>query len=224
MLNPIDIVLIVIVLLAALISAKKGFIWSVLNLGAILLSSVLSKLCAAPVSHFFYDQFLHTRIMGELNRLLPAGSVSGQIGESIESILNELPLPVTAIAKQYGLYPNLSGGTQVLTVEGIEQDYIVPIVTGVLTIIATVLLFVIFSAILKIVAGAINHNLSDKDKHRFVSRTNTLVGAVFGLLKGVLLGAVACILLNLVSPVLGNGTLSAMTEGSYFCGLIASLF
>ena len=34
MLNPVDIVLIVIVLLAALISAKKGFIWSVLNLGA----------------------------------------------------------------------------------------------------------------------------------------------------------------------------------------------
>ena len=224
MLNPVDIVLILIVLLAAFISAKKGFIWSVLNLGAVLLSGVLSRLCAVPVSHFFYDQFLHMRIMGELNRLLPAGSVSGQIGESIDSILNELPLPVVAIAKQYGLYPDLSGGTQVLTVEGIEQDYIVPIVTGVLTIIASVLLFVVFSAILKIVAGAINRNLSDKDKHRFVSRTNTLIGAVFGLLKGVLLAAVVCVLLNLVAPVLGNGSLATLTEGSYFCGLIASLF
>ena len=224
MLNPVDIVLIVIVLLAALISAKKGFIWSVLNLGAILISSVLSKLCAAPVAHFFYDSFLHGRIMGELNRLIPAGSVSGQIGESIESVLNELPVPVTAIAKQYGLYPDFSGGTQILTVEGIEQDYIVPIVTGVLTIIASVLLFIVFSAILKIVAGAINHNLSDKEKHKFVSRTNTLIGAVFGLLKGVLLAAVVCVLLNLVAPVAGNSTLATLTEGSYFCALIASLF
>jgi uncharacterized membrane protein required for colicin V production len=224
MLNPIDIVLIIIVLLAAFISARKGFIWSVLNLGAILLSSILSKLCASPVSHFFYDQFLHTRIMGELDRILPAGSVSGQIGESIESVLNEFPVPITAIAKQYGLFPDFSGGTQVLTVEGIEQDYIVPIVTGVLTIIASVLLFVVFSAILKIVAGTINHTLSDKDKHRFVSRTNTLIGAAFGLLKGILLAAIVCVLLNLIAPVLGNGSLSTLTEGSYFCGLIASLF
>ena len=89
MLNPIDIVLIVIVLLAAFISARKGFIWSVLNLGAILIASVLSKLFAAPLSQIFYNQFLHTRIMGELDRLLPAGSVSGQIGESVEPILKK---------------------------------------------------------------------------------------------------------------------------------------
>ncbi len=224
MLNSVDVVLLLIIAAAALISAKRGFIWSVLNLGAVVIASILSKLLAAPASQFFYDQFLHGRIMGDLERILPSGSVSGQIGEGIESVLEELPLPVTAIAKQYGFYPDLSGGTQVLTVEGIEQDYIVPIVTGVLAIIATVLLFVIFSAILKIVAGIINHNLSDKKKHKYISRTNTLLGAGFGVLKGVLIAGIVCVALDLIAPALASDTLSPLVTGSFFCGLIAKLF
>lgn len=224
MLNSIDIILLIVIAVTALISAKRGFIWSVLNLGAILLSSILSKVLAAPASQLFYNYFLHGKIMTELDRVLPAGSVSGQIGEGIESVLSELPVPVIAIAKQYGLYPDFSGGTQVLTVEGIEQDYIVPIVTGVLTIIATVILFIIFSAIFKIVAGAVNHNLSDKKKHKFISKSNTLLGAVFGALKGVVVVVIICVALNLISPAFGGDTLTPLVDGSFFCGVIAKLF
>ena len=224
MLNSVDIVLLLIVAVAALISAKRGFIWSILNLGAVVVASILSKLLAAPASQLFYNQFLHGRIMTELNRILPAGSVSGQIGEGIESVLSELPVPVVAIAKQYGFYPDLSGGTKILTVEGIEQDYIVPIVTGVLAIIATVLLFVIFSAILKIAAGAINHNLSDRKKHKIIGTTNTLLGAGLGLLKGILLAGIICVVLDLVAPALNSDIVSPLVNGSFFCGLIAKLF
>ena len=224
MLNSVDIVLIIIIVLAALISARRGLIWSVLNLCAVVAASILSKLLAAPASQLFYDQLLHGRIMTELDRVLPAGSVSGQIGEGIESVLEELPLPVTTIAKQYGFYPDLSGGTQVLTVEGIEQDYIIPIVTGVLAIIATVLLFIIFSAIFKIVAGVINHNLSDKKKHKFISKSNTLLGAVFGVLKGIVVVVIICVALDLISPAFGSDTLTPLVDGSFFCGAVAKLF
>ena len=224
MLNSIDVILLVIIALAAFISAKRGFIWSVLNLGVVVASSVLSKLLASPVSQLFYNYFLHGKIMTELNRILPAGSVSGQIGEGIDSVLSELPVPVIAIAKHYGLYPDLSGSTQVLTVEGIEQDYIIPIVTGVLSIIATVLLFIIICAILKIVAGIIDHNLSDKKKHKFVSRTNTLLGAGLGALKGILISGIGCVILNLISPVINSSFLTPLVDGSFFCGLIAKLF
>ena len=224
MLNSIDVILIVLVALAAFVSAKRGFIWSVLNLGAVVLAGILSRLLAAPVSQLFYDYFLHGKIMGELNRVLPAGSVSGQLGEGINAVLEELPLPVAAIARQYGLYPDVTGSTQVLTVEGIEQDYIVPIVTGVLSIIATVLLFVIFSAILKIVAGMISRSLSDKKKHKFVSRTNALLGACLGAVKGIFFACIACVALNFLAPATGSDTLTPLVSGSFFCGLIAKLF
>lgn len=224
MLNSIDVIILIIIALAAFISAKRGFIWSVLNLGVVLISGILSRILASPLSHLFYNQFLHDKILSELNRILPAGSVSGQIGEGIESILSELPVPVIAIAKQYGLYPDFSGTTQVLTVEGIEQDFIIPIITSVLSIIATVLLFIIFCAILKIVAGMIDHNLSDTKKHKIVGRTNLLLGAGLGVLKGVLLSAIICVVLNLVAPAINSSFLMPLVDKSFFCGIIAKLF
>ena len=223
MFNSIDIILLLVIALTSLIAAKRGFIWSVLNFGVVIISGVLSRILALPVAAFFYEQALQGKILTELNDILPSGSVSRQIGEGIDAVLAELPLPVIAIAKQYGLYPDLSGTTQILTVEGIEKDYIMPLVTGVLSIIATVLLFVLISAVLKIVAGIVNHNLSDKKKHKFVSRTNTLLGAGFGALKGILLASIVCVVLELLASSTGSSTLTPLINGSFFCGLIAKL-
>ena len=222
--NALDIVLIVLVALATLVAAKKGLLWSLMNFAVVILSGTLARLTAKPLSLLFYQQFLHQKISGELLRILPSGSVSGQISDGIESILSELPMPIISIAKRYGIYPDFSGGTQVLTVEGIEQDYIVPIVTGVLTIIATVLLFVIFSAILKIIAGSINHSLTDRQKHKFIGTTNTVLGAVLGAIKGVILVAVACVILNLFASAFSGSALAEQVQGSYLCGFIAGLF
>ena len=101
--NTLDIAIILLIAAVVLISAKKGIIWSILNFGAVVLAGVLSRLLAKPASELFYQLFLHGKIMTELYKILPEGSVSGQIGAGIESVLNELPLPVVAIAKQFGL-------------------------------------------------------------------------------------------------------------------------
>ena len=222
--NALDIAVILLIAAVALISAKRGFIWSILNFAAVVLAGVLSKMLAAPASELFDQYFLHGKIITELYKILPEGSVSGQIGAGIESVLNELPLPVVAIAKQFGLYPDLSGGTQVLTVEGIEEDYIIPIIVGVLSVVAAVILFIIFCIVLKIVARAVDHHFSDKDKHKFISRTNTLVGGIVGVVKGVIPAGFLCVVLDLLAPTIGNDTLTALVNGSFFCKLIGSVF
>lgn len=222
--NALDIVLIVLVALITLVAAKKGLLWSLMNFAVVILSGTLARLTARPASVLFYRQFLHQKISAELLRILPSGSVSGQIGDRIDAILSELPMPIVSIAKRYGLYPDFSGGTQVLTVEGIEQDYIMPIVTGVLTIIATVLLFIIFFAILKIIAGAINRSLTDTQKHKFIGTTNTVLGAALGAVKGVMLVAIACVVLNLFSSAFSGSSLASQVQGSVLCGFIAGLF
>ena len=222
--NILDIAVILLIIAVALFSAKRGFIWSVLNFAVVVVSGVLSRMLAGPASTLFYQYFLHGKIMTELYKFLPEGSVSGQIGAGVESVLNELPLPVVAIAKQFGLYPDLSGNTQVLTVEGIEEDYIVPIITGVLSVVATVILFFVICLLLKFIARAINNRLSDKDKHRFVSRTNALIGGAVGVVKGVILSGIVCAIIGLVAPATGNDSFISLVDGSFFCNLIGSLF
>ena len=222
--NSIDIVLILIVIFFALISAKRGLIRALLNLGAVILSGILSRTLAHPVADWFYGQFLHTKIETELLGILPEGSVSGQVSAGLDAILAELPQPVVAIARQFGLVPQLNNGTQILTVEGIEQDYIVPIVTGVAAVIATVLLFLIFSFVLKLLVALIDQSLNDKDKHKMVHGANMILGGVVGFVKGVIPAGIFCAAANVLAPAIGNANFSQLVNDSYFCRLVASLF
>ena len=222
--NTIDIILILLVLFFALIAAKRGFIRSLLNFGAVIAAGLLSRLLSHPAADLFYDYFLHGKIQTELLGILPEGSVSGQVSAGIEAVISELPQPIVAIAKQFGLLPQLNSGTQVLSVEAIEQDYIMPIVTGVTAIIASILLFFILSAILKIVVSLIDNRLTDKDNHKWVHGANALLGGVIGLIKGVIPAAVFCAAANVLAPAIGNANFTGLVNGSYFCQLTASLF
>ena len=222
--NTLDIVLILLVVFSALIAAKRGLLRSLLNLGAVVGAGILSRMLAQPVAGLCYDQFLHNKIQQELLEILPEGSVSGQVSAGIDSILAELPQPVVAIAKQFGLYPQLNEGTQVLTVEAIEQDYIVPVVTGVMAVIATVILFIVIGAVLKIIVGMIDKRATNKDSHKWVHGFNALLGGVVGLVKGVIPAAVFCAAANVLAPVIGNANFSELVDNSYFCQFIASFF
>ena len=220
--NIVDIVLILFIVGLALLSAKRGFLLSLLNLGAVVAAGILSRIFASPVSSVFYNAFCHGPIMEKLYEILPAGSVSGQINAGIDSVLSELPDALIAMARQFDLYPQISAGTEVLTVEAIEEEFIIPIVTGVVSIIASVFLFIIFNAILKIAARIINKRITDSDKHKFVHGSNALLGGAVGVVKGIIPAGIVCIVLELTAPLAG-GTLAELVGNSYFCGLAAKL-
>lgn len=220
MMNTFDIVLILLVIFLALLSAKRGLLRSLLNLGVVILSGILSRILANPVVDLLYTGFAHEPIRNKLLSLLPEGSVSGQI----DSVLAQLPEPVIAIAKQFGLYPQLNNGTQVLSVEAIEMDYIKPVVTGVAVVVVTVILYFILSLILRFVANMINERLTDSDNHKWMHGVNAVMGGVVGLIKGVIPAGILCVAANLLTPVIGNANFTELVNSSYFCHLAANLF
>ena len=222
--NSIDVILLIFMVASALLAAKRGLLLSLLNLGAVVLSGILSKICAAPVSALVYNYLLHETVSSKLYEILPEGSLSGQIGAGLESVLSELPKPLIAIAKQFNLYPDLSAsGTQVLTVEGIEEDYIMPLIIGILTILATIVLFVLFSILLRLIARMIDHKATNKKDHKHIHRSNALLGGLVGLVRSVIPAGVICVVLNLIAPATGSSTLAALVDNSYFCGIIAKI-
>ena len=218
--NSFDIVLILLVVFFALLSAKRGLLLSLLHLGVVILSGILSRLLANPVADLLYTGFAHEPVQNKLLSILPEGSVSGKI----DAVLAELPQPVIAIAKQFGLYPRLSDGTQVLSVDAIEQDYIKPVITGVAVVIVTVILYFVISTILRFVANVINGRLTDSDNHKWMHGANAVLGGVVGVVKGIIPAGILCAAANLLAPVIGNANLTELVASSYFCRLTANLF
>ena len=165
-------------------------------------------------------------MLDKLNELLPNGSVAGELEAVFENVLAQFPEALVDIARTYNLLPDLSslaGSTADLTVVSIEELYVAPVLTEIAAIITTLVLFVILSAILRLVVAVINR-LFVSDKHKFVKRTNMLLGAVLGFVKSLIPVGVLCSILNIAAPAIGNEQLMSVVDTSYLCQFVANLF
>ncbi len=224
--NIIDIIAVALIVLITVSSAKKGFMKTLLTLAAFIAAFVGARIAAAPVSEFIYSDYISSLVLEKLNELLPNGSVAGEIDAVIEGILAQFPAALVDIARTYNLLPDfsaLSTGTADLTVASIEELYVAPVLTEIAAIITTLVLFVVLSAILRLVVAMINRFFVS-DKHKFVKRTNMLLGAVLGFVKSLIPVAVLGAVLNLIAPAIGNEQLISFVNTSYLCEIVANLF
>ncbi len=222
--NFIDLIVILIVVVIAVLSAKKGFLASVLNIVAFAVSGVISRIIAGPVAEYLYKTFLSERIISELYEIMPSGSLEAELFEVVDGVMSTLPEFFILTAKQFGLYPDLSAvqaGSQ-YTVEMIESTYVSSILCKVLTVVVLIVMFVLLSLILRAAILLINKSVS-KEKHEVMRKTNMFFGAAFGVIKGTVPAGVMCAVLNIAAPVIDNEILSEYVTGSYFCNLIADL-
>lgn len=222
--NLIDLIVILIVVVIAVLSARKGFISSVLNIVAFAVSGVVSRIFAGPVAEYLYKTFLSERIISELYEIMPNGSLEAELFEVVDGVMSSLPEFFILTAKQFGLYPDLSsvqaGGHY--TVEMIESTYVSAILCKVLTVVVLIVMFILLSFLLRTFISLINKAVS-KEKHTVIRKTNMFFGAAFGVIKGTVPAGVICAVLNIAAPVINNDILSEYVTGSYFCNLIADL-
>ncbi|MBR3766804.1 MAG: CvpA family protein [Clostridia bacterium] len=225
--NIIDIAVILIIVIIAVVSAKKGFLMSLFNIAAFVASGILARLFSSPVTSFIYSNYLSEKVLLKLNELLPSGSVNGEITGIIDGVMNSLPSFLAGVAKQFGIYniadfEQFSQSGEALTVEMLEREYVGPLVSNIVSVIVIVLLFILFSFLLKIVLSFINRMLTKK-KHKIIRSTNMFLGAALGVIKGVIPAGLVCALLNIIAPAFNNETLLELTNNSYFCNLIADI-
>lgn len=225
--NIADLIIIVFIAIVAVFSARKGFLMSLFNLASYFISAVLVKIFSPSVSEYIYTSFVSEKIRAEITQLLPSEIADKSLSQIADDILSVVPESVAAVAKQFGLYPDTAALAQVgtnepITAEMLEQRFIQPIITGVISVIVMLALFILFVIVLRIVFHIINGFLTKK-KHTLIRQTNMFFGAALGVVKGAVISALICFILNIASPVINNAVLMDMTTGSYFCNLIADI-
>lgn len=221
--NLVDLVLILVIAVVAIASARKGFLMTLFNITSYVISGFAAKIFASPVATYAYENFFGEKIINELYKIMPTGSVEGEISTVVGDVLESLPSYIQAMVSHFGVFDMTSTGTtSTLTVEMIESTYLAPIVMKVLSIVATVILFVILVCLLRIVFSGINKGLTKK-KHKFIRGTNTFLGAAFGAVKGTGITAIFAAILNIAAPVIGNANLSQYVNESAICNIVAEI-
>lgn len=223
--NILDIIVVLIIVIVTAYSARKGFLLTLFNISAYIIAGIFSRIISLPTAQYIYNNYLNKRIISVLYEIMPTGSINGTFSSVMEEIFDYLPPYVASFIRQFNIVPEklfLNSENVQFTAEMLESEYLNPIITNITSIIVNVLLFMLFSVILKIVLHFINSILT-ANNHGFFSKTNTLLGAVFGIIKGVIPAGLICALITVLSPALNNAGVTELVAGSYCCKIVLSI-
>lgn len=203
----IDIILLGILVVAIIFSAKKGIVRTVLEIAAFVLTLVLAAQIAAPAAKTLYSSFLSERVEDKIADTLSESEAATNTKKAA-AVMESLPgfaqsyLAKTGVLPE-NLAPQIATGNMDIaeTAAYLNTKIAQPICETVLTGILFLLFCVAFSVILQFLAGVISRAF----ELPVVKTANAALGAVFGAIKGCVIIYIAVALLVFIAPRSSGG-------------------
>ena len=216
-----DLIIIAIILVTAIISAKQGFVKTVIEVVGFLLAVYVSFAFSAPVADFAYDKLVEPTVITAIEQ-----GIENASSDATQSVYEKLPNFIKNNLEMFGAteeelssYVNSSlvGGAAAVA-ETVNQKVVAPIVISIVKTLVSVIMFVVLLFVVRILAKLINKLFS----FSLVGTLNKVLGGVLGAVKGIIFAAVFCAAVIFVGALAGGAILEAV-EGSYICGFLNTL-
>ncbi len=218
-----DLIVIAIIALFALISAKKGFVRTLIEVVGFVLVILFANSVSPMLSDVTYDKLIEPSIISSVEKLnIETGSVNLKIDAMPDFINNILGSEFNLKGFEDIINENISAGMG-NAVATASQTAIKPIVTGIFSLLYTVLISVILLFVVNILANLVNKLFS----FSIVGKANKILGVVLGMIKGVVVAVIFCTLISFIVSVTTNGFLiftNTNIEGSLIFKLLCLTF
>ncbi len=219
----IDIVLVAIIALMVFISSKRGFIVTVLELASGVLAFIGARMLAPSASVVLYNTFAKQPVTDFIaEKYAEAGNSIAAVVNNLTSSLDFLPEGVLAYVNASGISDGNAVSQTILgsitTVEQIESVVVAPVITAVLQLIAFAVLSVVLLVVLRIAARFISKVITIS---KIADKLNSILGAVFGLLKGCVYVFIIAVALSVIS--FASQSVAVYTADSFICSLASTL-
>ena len=200
----IDLILVAIVLLVVLISAKQGFVRTVVGAVGFVIAVVIAFTVSKPLAETTYDKFIEPPIVNSIGE-----TTSGTVADTVDSLWSKLPSIITDNSESFGfskenIQGSLSEGTEDNikdTISNVSQTAIKPIFVELTSTVYAVILIIVLLIIVKLLAKLLNKAFS----FSVVGKLNTTLGGVLGLAKGLVIALIICEIIVLVISLTQNG-------------------
>ncbi len=198
-----DIALVIIAIVIVVLTAKRGFVLSLLSTVSLGVSAFLSYKFTKPVSEFIYSSFLYDKILEKVTEAVASLSDSITDTEKLAALVELLPVNFLKIAQGFGF--NLDTALSSVDLSQLANDKIITafvdniafdFVMSMLEVIVFIVLFAALSVVLRCIALLFNKIVK---KLPIVGKTNTILGGALGVIKAVIAISVICLV---VCPIL----------------------
>ena len=196
----IDLIIVAIILIVALISAKQGFVRVLIEVVGFVLALLLAFSISVPLADTTYQQ----------PKIVESGSesVNQSTNQTVDKMWENLPDFVTDNADTLGISKKAlaqslnesSGDGTAAVLKDVSQRVVKPIATNVIEMIFSIILIIIFMFIVKILAKLINKMFS----FSVIGKLNHFLGGIIGIAKGGIFAILVCEILLLVISFTGG--------------------
>ena len=197
-----DLIVLAIIAVFALISAKRGFVRTLIEIVGFVLVLLLANSVSTPLADFTYDKAVEPSIIKSVENF----EIQNSAGALDEMVLPEFITTVigqeTITDFQTKINENINNGIDT-AVTTASQNVIKPLVTSFLSMFFVVVITIVLLFIVNLLAKLINKLFS----FSVVGKLNRSLGAVLGGIKGIIISIVFCTLVALIVSLTENGFL-----------------
>ena len=223
-----DLIVLAIIVLTVLISAKRGFVRTLIELAGFIAAVFITFTISTPLADTTYDKIIEPSVVSSVTSVADTASISS--AETVDTFWNELPEWIRSGVEKVGISKdslngsiseNIGNGVQT-AVESASQNVIKPAVTSTLALIYQVILIIVLLALVKPLAKLINKLFS----FSVIGTANRILGGVVGVPKGIIYAVAFCLIITLIVSFTQNGFLiftNDVMEKSFFFSFVNSL-
>lgn len=224
-----DLIVLAIIVITVLMSAKRGFVRTLIELLGFIAAVFISFTISTPLANSTYDKIIEPSILSTVTSTVDTAA-DNSAAAAVDSFWNEIPgwikggIEKAGISKESldgSITANIGNGVQ-SAVESASQNVIKPAVTSTLALIYQVISLIVLMALVKPLAKLINKLFS----FSVIGTANRVLGGVVGVPKGIIYAVAFCLLITLAVSFTANGFLiftGETMEKSLFFSFVNSL-
>ncbi len=198
----IDLIIVAIILIVTLISAKQGFVRTLISVVGFVAAVIIAFNVSGPLANTTYDKYIEPALVDTVSQ-----SINDTANATADQIWQGLPPFLTNNAEKFNISKDsLDGlitknGNVSDTVGNVSQTAVKPILTEIIKTLYAVILIVVLLFAVKLLAKFLNKLFS----FSLVGKLNTALGGVIGLIKGTVIAVIVCEIIILLISITPNG-------------------
>lgn len=193
-----DAVALIIILVVAFITMKRGFVKSIIGLASLVLTLLIVSVCSKPVATFVYDSIIDKSIQNSIVKQLDENDQKNN--DAVNSVWNSLPKFLTNAAQNSGVTTDSIGSIiksnddNAVIAQNFSQNVVRPSAISILTFSVNIILFIVLTILFRLLSKVICKLF----KAPVLKQVNKALGLVLGVLKGIVIASLVCVAVSYI--------------------------
>lgn len=203
-----DGIIILIVLICVILSAKRGFVRTLIEVAGFIAAIIIAFTFSSPLSGVVYDKMIEPTVIKTVEST--ATESAENANAAVDAVWAKLPKFITE-NNFFGLskdkvsqeIQNETANSSVALANSISDSFVEPVAIKILSMLFSTILVVVLIFVFKFLAKYINKLFS----FSLVCSINKTLGGILGLIKGLAIAVIFCMIITLILSLTKNGFL-----------------